>query len=210
MSAHRAQNSQTSNDEANSDIIKALNTELAQKSQALRQAKNDLENLLSSSDIATIFLDHNYRIQRFTHKSAELFNLIESDIGRPLIEVSPKLADPSFIEDSQAVLIELDVSQREIKHEDGRWFSRRILPYRTQANEIQGLALTYFDITELKEAQFQAKESEYSWRRLLEDAEMLVALFEGPGHRYTFTNRLHREFSSRVQLNRPLNQKYVY
>ncbi|MDQ8194888.1 CheR family methyltransferase [Coraliomargarita sp. SDUM461004] len=188
--------------------LSTLNNQLEVKSQELAYTNNDLQNLLTSSEIASIFLDSQLRIKRFTRKSAELFNLSDADVGRLLSDLSTHFADSSLLKESQQVLQKLDISEREIKGNEDRWFFRRILPYRTQTNEIRGVVITFFDVTDLKEAQFQAKESEYSWRRLLEDTEMLVALFEGPEHRYTFTNRRHREFSSRVQLNRPLQEAF--
>jgi PAS domain S-box-containing protein len=169
----------------------------------------DMQNLLLSADIATLFLDEDYCVQRFTPKSEQLFRLTASDVGRPLSDLSPRFEDPSLLQDIRLVVDRLSVSEKEVRGEDGRWFLRRILPYRTQANQIKGVVITFYDISDLKEAQLQAKESEMSWRRLLEDADLLVALTEGAEQKFVFGNRCYVESVGRQVVGLTLREAFT-
>ncbi|TKB34734.1 MAG: PAS domain-containing protein [Nitrospira sp.] len=130
-----------------------VNAELQGKLDALAEANDDLQNLLNSTEVATIFLDNELCIKRFTSEAKRVSNLIASDAGRPLSDIVSKLTDDRLLDDAQSVLQTLIIKEREIQALDGSWFFMRILPYRTAKNTIDGLVLTFLDITKIKEAE---------------------------------------------------------
>ena len=130
--------------------LSALNTQLQETLEQQRRASNDLQNVLFSTDLATIFLDTNLAIRFFTPATKAIFNIIQSDIGRPLADLSPLSADDDLLNDARAVLRELKPYKREIKAVGNRWFNRRILPYRTRDADIEGVVITYSDISQQK------------------------------------------------------------
>ena len=136
----------------NEELV-TVNSELQGKLDALADANDDLQNLLNSTEVATIFLDNDLRIKRFTSEAKRVSNLIAIDVGRPLSDIVSKLAYDRLLEDAQDVLQTLVVKEREVQAADGSWFFMRILPYRTAKNTIDGLVLTFQDITKMKEAE---------------------------------------------------------
>lgn len=146
---------ETSKEELQSlnEELTTLNTQLQQKIDDERRMSDDLNNLLSSSGIATLFLDTKFKIMRFTPATRELFNLISKDIGRPFSDITGRVKDPDLLKDAEAVLATLGSVECEVEGDDGRWFVRRILPYRTQSGKIDGVAVTFSEVTELKTLQ---------------------------------------------------------
>jgi len=136
----------------NEELV-TVNSELQGKLDALADANDDLQNLLNSTEVATIFLDNDLRIKRFTSEAKRVSNLIAIDVGRPLSDIVSKLTDDRLLEDAQDVLLTLVVKEREVQASDGSWFVMRILPYRTSKNTIDGLVLTFLDITKSKQAE---------------------------------------------------------
>jgi len=136
----------------NEELV-TVNSELQGKLDDLADAHDDLQNLLNSTEIATIFLDNELRIKRFTLEAKRVSCLIAVDVGRPLSDIVSKLTYDRLSEDAQNVLQTLIVKEREVQAADGSWFFMRILPYRTAKNTIDGLVLTFQDITKLKEAE---------------------------------------------------------
>ena len=133
--------------------LMTVNAELQGKLDALADANDDLQNLFNSTEIATIFLDNELRIKRFTAEAKRVSNLIASDAGRPLSDIVSKLASNRLLEDAQDVLQTFVVKEREVQTADGSWFAMKILPYRTAKNTIDGLVLTFQDITKMKGAE---------------------------------------------------------
>jgi two-component system CheB/CheR fusion protein len=136
----------------NEELV-TVNSELQGKLDALADANDDLQNLFNSTEVATIFLDNDLRIKRFTAEAKRVSNLIASDAGRPLSDIVSKLVSDRLLEDVHDVLQTLVVKEREIQVADGSWFAMRILPYRTAKNTIEGLVLTFMDITKMKKAE---------------------------------------------------------
>ena len=145
---------ETSKEELQSlnEELMTVNAELQGKMNELSDVNDDLDNLLNSLEIATIFLDHDLNIKRFTPEAKRVVKLIAADVGRPLEDVVSTLADDSLIEDAQEVFQTLVPKEREVQSRDGLWYFLRILPYRTAKNTIEGLVLTFVDITQQKEA----------------------------------------------------------
>ncbi len=133
--------------------ISTINQELKGKVEQLGRANSDLQNLMASTRIATIFLDRNLRIKGFTPSSIGLFNFIPADIGRPLSDVTHRLQYPGIIADAENVLEHLTPVENEVRDSEGRWFLARQLPYRTTEDQIAGVVLTCIDITACKQAE---------------------------------------------------------
>lgn len=143
----------TSKEEAQSmnEELQTINGELQSKLDDLALAQSDMQNLLNSIDIATLFLDDDLHVRRYTEQATSIFHLREGDIGRPLSDLATTLDYPSLYSDAKETLRTLSSCEKEIATTDGRWFSVRIMPYRTQSNMIQGTVLTFVNITVAKE-----------------------------------------------------------
>jgi two-component system CheB/CheR fusion protein len=128
--------------------LNILNEQLTDRNTDLQQVNNDLHNLLNTIQLAVIFLDLDMNIRTFTPAATELFNLIDADKGRPLGDIVSQLAFDTLAEDAAHVLDTLNTVSKEVQTKDGRWYHMRILPYRTVNNVIDGLVLTFNDITE--------------------------------------------------------------
>jgi PAS domain S-box-containing protein len=143
---------ETSKEELQSlnEELNTVNNELQEKVRTQEQTNNDLMNLVTSTNIAAIFLDTNFCIKLYTPASKDLFNLIPTDINRPLHHVTTKFDDSDLAGDAKKVLNTLKVSQKEVQNDEKRWYQRKILPYRTHDNRIQGVVITFEEITELR------------------------------------------------------------
>ena len=130
--------------------LTTVNAELQGKIDMLSDAHDDLQNLFNSTEVATIFLDNQLHIKRLTSAAKRVSHLIAVDVGRPLSDIVSKLVDDRLLLDTQEVLQTLVVKEREVQAEDGSWFNLRILPYRTSRNTIEGVVLTFQEITAMK------------------------------------------------------------
>jgi two-component system CheB/CheR fusion protein len=146
---------ETSKEEMQSlnEELTTVNTELQSKVADLSQANDDMQNLLNSTDIATIFLDEELRINRYTLQATQIATLRPTDVGRPLGELSSKLRNIDLVSDCKAVLDTLVPKKQRVETLDGTWYLMRILPYRTTGNVIDGLVLTFVNIQDLKDAE---------------------------------------------------------
>jgi two-component system, chemotaxis family, CheB/CheR fusion protein len=149
---------ETSREELQStnEELQTMNSELQDKVEELSNANNDLNNLLGSTDIGTLFLDNNLRIKRFTPATGDFFKIINSDLGRPITDIAHNLAYDGFIEDIRQVIDKLGRIEKELQTKEGRSYIMRILPYRTVENAVDGVVVTFVDIT----AQKKSKERE--------------------------------------------------
>jgi len=168
---------ETSKEELQStnEELGTVNTELQEKIDEVTSANNDLNNLFASTEVGTIFLDTDLRIKSFTPAAGKIFNLIKSDIGRPIMDLSPKIAYEDMHKDTEEVLKTLKQKEAEIQTKGGEWFSMRLVPYRTAENVIDGVVITFVDVTKIKKA-------EEEQRRLAEDLkkanEAIKTLYE--------------------------------
>ena len=128
--------------------LTALNSQLQETLERQRTTANDLQNVLYSTDVATIFLDTRLNIRFFTPATKALFNVIAGDIGRPLADLNALARDTALLPDAAAVLKSTVPIEREIEARNGDWFIRRILPYRAENGDIEGVVITFANITE--------------------------------------------------------------
>ncbi|MGD1895477.1 MAG: CheR family methyltransferase [Phormidesmis sp.] len=151
---------QTSKEEMQSinEELETVNSELRNKVEDLDAANSDIQNLFESTRIATVFLDENLQIKRFTPTATELFNLIGTDIGRPITDISLALEDLDIAAAVQDVLRSLIPIEREVEDkEKSIYYKMRIMPYRTLDNVISGAVLTFVDVTSLRQARNRAE-----------------------------------------------------
>jgi two-component system, chemotaxis family, CheB/CheR fusion protein len=128
--------------------LTALNSQLQETLERQRTSANDLQNVLYSTDVATLFLDPHLNIRLFTPAAKSLFSVIPSDIGRPLADLNFMAEDSELLTDARTVLSSFAPVEREISTQNGAWYVRRILPYRTQDGAVDGVVITFADITE--------------------------------------------------------------
>ena len=153
---------QSSNEELESskEELQSMNEELTtvnnqykDKVEELAKINDDLDNLLSSTNIATLFVDYHLRIGRFTPATQKLLNLIPTDVGRPISDIRPNFLDSGLMDDIKRVLSHLTPVECEVKTEDGSYYLRRILPYRTNDYRIAGVVITFIDISQRKRSE---------------------------------------------------------
>jgi two-component system CheB/CheR fusion protein len=128
--------------------LTALNSQLQETLERQRTTSNDLENVLYSTDVATLFLDKGLNIRFFTPATKALFSILPSDIGRPLSDLNSLAADADLLTDARTVLRTQQPMEREIESRSGSCYIRRVLPYRTQNDGVEGVVITFADITE--------------------------------------------------------------
>jgi two-component system CheB/CheR fusion protein len=152
---------ETSREELQSinEELLTLNAESENKIEELSQLNNDMNNLLTGTEIATIFLDTSLNIKRYTPASNKIINLIQSDIGRPISHISSTLEYKNLVKDAEEVLKTLIPKEIEVSEKSGLWFFMRIMPYRTAENVINGIVITLFNITEQKHVQDELNDS---------------------------------------------------
>ncbi len=130
--------------------LQTLNHELQAKVDELSRASDDMRNLLDSTDIATLFLDDALKVRRFTPQMTKIIKLIPGDVDRPITDLASDLIYPELAADAREVLQTLVFREKQAKTIDGRWFSVRIMPYRTLDNRIYGVVITFMNITTTK------------------------------------------------------------
>ena len=142
--------------------LQTVNVELQTKLEELSATNSDMKNLLNSTDIATVFLDDALHVRRFTDRATRIFKLIPGDVGRPLSDIATVLDYPQMMGDATEVLRTLVYSEKQIATRDERWFLVRIMPYRSLENLIDGVVITFTDITLSKqlEARLRALQGE--------------------------------------------------
>ncbi|HEX4899937.1 MAG TPA: CheR family methyltransferase, partial [Pyrinomonadaceae bacterium] len=145
-----AEELETSKEELQSvnEELTTVNQELKIKIDEVSLANNNFQNLMNSTNIATIFLDRNLRVRQFTPTAKEIFNLIPSDVGRPLLDITSKVKVDHLMSQMDTVMTHLETVEQEVKSLDDRSFMMRLSPYRTLDNQVDGLVITLVDVTE--------------------------------------------------------------
>ncbi|HEY4102801.1 MAG TPA: CheR family methyltransferase, partial [Polyangiaceae bacterium] len=181
---------ETSREELQSinEELSTVNQELKSKVDELGHSNSDLHNLMGATAIATVFLDRELRIMRFTPPAVELFSLIPTDVGRPLSDLQHRLNYPELLSDAERVLSQLVPIEREVGDDAAHFFLVRLLPYRTIEDRIAGVVLTFVDVTERYLAQ---RELEHAQR----DLEQRVR------ERTTQLDELNRTLRGEVQMH---------
>jgi two-component system, chemotaxis family, CheB/CheR fusion protein len=146
---------ETSKEELQSinEELLTVNHELKSKVEETGKINDDLQNLIASTDIATLFIDRSMSIKRYTPHATKLFNLIPTDIGRSLLDITHKLEYESLADDATEAFQSLRMIEREVTTHGGRWYLARVLPYRTAEDRIDGAVLTFVDITGRRKAE---------------------------------------------------------
>jgi two-component system CheB/CheR fusion protein len=150
---------ETSKEEMQSlnEELQTVNAEPQGKVEELSRANDDMKNLLNATDIATIFLDNKLNIKRYTEQAKRVIRLIPSDISRPIGDLVSNLRYSTLTEDAREVLRTLVFKETEVQSEDGSWYLMRILPYRTTENMIDGLVVTFVNVTKVRGLQEQTQ-----------------------------------------------------
>ncbi|RYG94883.1 MAG: PAS domain S-box protein, partial [Alphaproteobacteria bacterium] len=140
---------ETSKEELQSinEELLTVNAELKSKIDETSKAHDDLQNFIATTDLATIFVDRGMHIKRYTKPATKLFNLISSDIGRPLLDITHHLTYSGFQDDIRKVFDTLQPIEQEIRGPENRWYIARLMPYRTAEDHIEGLVLSFIDIS---------------------------------------------------------------
>mgnify|MGYP003648639937 CR=1 FL=1 len=143
---------ETSKEELQSlnEELTTLNNQLELKVEQLQRTTNDLNNLMSSTQIAVVFLDSQLRIRMFTPAAKDLFHVISGDVGRRVSDITMRFSDRELLEDAEEVLHSLQPRETQVLSENGRSFVRRIVPYRSDDNRIEGVVLTFSDVSRLE------------------------------------------------------------
>ena len=155
--------------------LQTLNAELQQKLDALSQLNNDMKNLLDTTEIATVFLDTALRVRLFTAGSNRVFKLIPGDLGRPITDIAFGLSYPELADDAREVLRTLAVHEHPAAARNGRWFLVRILPYRTLENVIDGVAITFVDITASRALEGKLRATQAGLEKHIEEQDLKLA-----------------------------------
>jgi two-component system CheB/CheR fusion protein len=131
--------------------LQTINNEMQTKLDDLALAQSDMKNLLNSTEIAILFLDERLNVRRYTDRATKIVNVRDSDVGRPLSDLTTSLQYPGLSDDARETLRTLTFSEKQVPTTDGRWFSVRVMPYRRLDNVIDGVVITLVDVTATKE-----------------------------------------------------------
>lgn len=184
---------QSTNEELQSvnEELYTVNAEHQDKIVQLTELNNDMSNLLTSTDIGTIFLDADLCIRKFTPKVQEVAPILEMDIGRPVKHLSVGSIYPDFIKDIEKVREALKIKEKEIKIKDNYWLVR-ILPYRTSNNAVEGIVITFIGINDLKKSQQTNERERELLYRVLDNSPVAKTMVDKNGH-ITFANAKAKE-----------------
>jgi two-component system CheB/CheR fusion protein len=147
--------------------LHTVNVEMQSKIEDAASINNDMNNLLNSIDVATLFLDKGLKIRQFTFPATKIFKLIPSDIGRIFTDQVTDLLYPEMYADAREVLRTLVFSEKVVATRDGRWYIVRIMPYRTFDDKIEGLVITFIEITKSKQLEIALQETKTMLRSII-------------------------------------------
>ena len=152
--------------------LQTVNAELQSKVEELSRGNSDMKNLLNSTDIATIFLDNELNVRRFTPQATKIIKLIPADVGRPITDLATALTYPELAGDAREILRTLASAEKQIGARDGRWFTVRIMPYRTLDNRIDGVVITFADITVAKTLEAKLRTNQAGLEKQIEEQNL--------------------------------------
>ncbi|MDY0104384.1 MAG: CheR family methyltransferase [Lentimicrobium sp.] len=186
---------ETSKEEMQSinEELMTVNTEHQNKIQELSDINNDVSNYLSSTGIATIFLDLELKLKKFTPMVADFFNFISTDIDRPISNFTSKLNYSHFLRDIKSVLATLNTVVKEIGGDDKSYICR-IMPYRTLENVVKGVVITYVDITERKKFETALSQSAERYQQIFDDAPNSIIIHDLKMHIIDVNKKAEAEF----------------
>ena len=184
-----------------------INTELQSKIDEHARVSNDMNNLLNSTDIATLFLDKNLKIRWFTVSATKIFKLIQSDIGRLFTDQFTYLNYPEMFEDAREVLRTLVFKEKPVSTHDGRWFTIRIMPYRISGDKIDGLVITFIDITKSKHLEKALLESQMMLRSFIQTVPGVIIGLSADGKVIEFNPEAERLFGRKR--DRVMGKNYI-
>lgn len=168
--------------------LQTVNAELQSKVDEFSRVNNDMKNLLNSTDIATLFLDKNLNIRRYTNEATKIFKLIKSDVGRPFTDLVTDLIYPELCDDAIEVLRSLVLIEKHIPSKDGRWFSIRVMPYRTYDDRIDGLVITFINHTNIKQVEIKLHETEQIHKMLMNASSDIIIRLSSELHILEFSH----------------------
>jgi two-component system CheB/CheR fusion protein len=154
--------------------LQTVNHELQAKVDELSRSNNDMKNLLNSTDIATLFLDGELKVRRFTTPTARIIKLIPGDAGRPITDIASDLNYNDLADDAREVLRTLMFKEKQASTKDGRWFVVRIMPYRTLENVIDGVVLTFTDASSARALETTLRDQASQLRQMADSLPNLV------------------------------------
>jgi two-component system CheB/CheR fusion protein len=180
---------QSTNEELNSskeelqslnEESQTVNAELQMKIEELSQSNSDMKNLLHGSEVATIFLDNDLGVKRFTPQATTIVHLVASDVGRPLGHFTTNLEYDRLVHDARDVLDTLVPKESQVHTRDGRWYNLRVLPYRTVENVIAGVVMTFADITAIKQLEQSLSKRQAELQAARDYAQNIIATIREP------------------------------
>jgi two-component system, chemotaxis family, CheB/CheR fusion protein len=192
---------ETSKEELQSinEELQTVNSELKLKLEAISRAHSDLQNLVAATDIGTLFLDSGLRIKRFTDRVTELFSVTTTDEGRPITDFANQLEYQDLVKDARGVLANLAPVRYEVRSRAGRWYDMRVRPYRTVDDKIDGVVITFVDVSERHQVEAALRYSE----NLLQQQKRLIDLSHDPIFVWDFDHGV-------VEWNRGSEELYGY
>ena len=188
---------ETSKEELQSfnEELTALNSQLQETVEQHRTTSSDLQNILNSTDVATLFLDTELKIRFFTPAAKSLFNIISSDVGRPLSDLTNRFNDDDLLPDARAVLDNRAPIRREVKANDGGWFMRGVLPYQSDANSIAGVVITFSSIAEIKAAEREIETARAYLDNIIATIRQPLVVLDEELNVVSASSSFHRMFS---------------
>jgi len=187
---------ETSKEEMQSlnEELTTVNAELRSKLDELSQANSDMQNLLNSTNIATVFLDNDLNIKRFTDKATDIVMLRLTDVGRPIAELVSKLEFSGLAAECSNVLKTLISTESEVHTHDGKWYLKRVMPYRTIDNLIDGVVITFVNIEQLKQAQRISEQAKLYFAAIVDTVREPLVVLNHELCLMSANQAFHREF----------------
>lgn len=187
--------------------LHTVNAELQNKIDDSSRINNDINNLLNSTNIATLFLDKDLKIHQFTYPATKIFKLQKSDIGRLFTDQVTTLNYPELYDDAKEVLRSLVFMEKPISTYDGRWFNIRLMPYRTFEDKIDGLVITFIDITKSKQFENALQESQMTLRSFILSVPSVILGLSSEGNVIEFNPEAEKLFN--CKRDEVMGKKYV-